>query len=47
MIGPSAWEKVRCPLCGKEVSRPGLVLHLHQEHGLTLREAREIAGKGG
>jgi len=46
MIGPPAWERVRCPLCGKEVSRPGLVLHLHQEHEFTLREAKEVLEKG-
>jgi hypothetical protein len=39
MMRPPSFKKERCPVCGKETS--ALVLHLHREHHLSLREARE------
>lgn len=45
MIGPPAWDKVKCPLCDKRVPLPTLVPHLYREHELTLLEAREFLEK--
>jgi len=42
MMGPPSWEKVKCPVCGREVFLPVLVPHIRREHGFDLREAREV-----